>query len=1020
MCGLPIAATHAVTYTWTNVSGNWSVAANWVGNVAPSGANATDVLLFSGNVGTIATPTIYTATNDVASPPFILNELSLNATDSGASGLAHILSGAALRLAGTAPKITQNGAGKFTINNAIVLTADTTLGGSGTGEVTLNQTISGAYDIAKTGTSIYRFGSPANGVASANTWMGNLIISGGIIRFNNNADSGRTALRGNAVSLAAGTSLTVHSELRLGTLSGAGGTVEARDIALAGNLDGQNIVIYALKDGSYAGTIRNSNTNNAAGDPDTAADLVIRGTGTQTLTGTLQIEKDVYVGGSATLVLAGAASLAVTGSTSGAIILAGGNFRLDNTASNANRLRDSGGTGLDTTGGGTFILTGNASGSTELLPRLQMGTATAISPFGKPRSGALNVVVEDNSATAVTQLTFTELNRQNASYVGNPALHWLNQFATVNFTGSGGTLGVTGNNPRIIFTAAPATQAAGVASGQLLRNTDGTDTSVGWATVRNVVAGVTTDRFAIYDPTFGIKAVTTFAFNGALSSATANYFLDVASSIGTNGGFLSNSLTIAPNADGLSLNFTGTGNLSTTALMLAGTRDYSIIGGGSLSGADTRYVHVQNEGVTLSLNINAGSTVKPLVKSGSGTLSLGSAVNSGLSFTTVVNAGTLRATPGSSLPGGELRLRGGVFEIAGGTFARVLGNTAGTVSWSGFDPTANLNVGAGISEDRGSGGFAAIGLDATVDIGAAGATNLFWEDRYFVNSGFALIFGSTLADKRVTWLDNLSLTESGVTVNYNAREFRVIDNPNSAGDAAELSGIISGNVQNDLLKTGTGTLALTHAANTYAGATLIQEGTLLVNGSISGSFLTEVRGFSALRKATLGGRGTTGTVRIADHGVLAPGDVAGNTSVLANAGLTFTGGNSTLSIEIGGPLPGGDTVNGYDQIDTNGSLLLASAQLTGSLLHSYLVTPGQMFFLIDNDGADAVQGTFAQGASIVIGGITFDIGYTGNWTGLQATSTFEGGNDVVLRSVPEPSSALLAGLGAFLLARRRR
>ena len=1018
LCGLPVATSLAASYTWTSVTGNWNVGTNWIGNVAPSGADSTDILLFAGNVGTIITPTNYTATNNVANP-FILNELRLNATDTGLSGLAHILAGSALRLSGTAPKITALGVGQFTINTPIELTAATTFGGDGSGIITLNQTVSGAQDITKTGTSIFRFGSPANGVPSANTWMGNLTISGGTIRFNNNADSGRTALRGNAVSLAAGTFLTVQSELRVGVLSGAGGTVEARDATLAGNLDGQNIVIYALKDGSFAGTIRNRNTDNNVGDPDASPDLVLRGTGTQTFTGSMLIEKDVYIGGSATMVLAGTASLLVTGSTSGAIILAGGNFRIDNTAGNVNRLRDSGGTGLDTSGGGTFTLRGNASGSTELLGRLQLGTVTALSPFGKPRSGALNVVVEDNSATATpTVLAFTELNRQNASYVGNTALHWLNQFATVNFVGTGGTLGTAGGNPRVTFSTAPATQTTGLAFGdRLLRNTDDAgNTSVGWATVNG-------DRFAVYDPTNGIEAVTTSAYTG-VTAPTANQFLDV------NGTFLSpnsvtslNSLTLAPNADGLSLSFTGTGALNTTALLLAGNRDFGLVnsgGNGSFSGGDTRYVHVQNEGVTLSINVNAGGSVRPLVKSGLGTLSLGSTANAAGNFTTIINSGVLRATPGSSLPGGELRLRGGVFEIMGGTFSRTLGNTTGTLSWSGFDPTANLNVGAGIPEDRGSGGFAAFGVDATVDLNAAGATNIAWEDRFFVNSGYALIFGSTLSDKRVTWLDNLSLTESGTTVNYNAREIRVIGNPNSTGDSAQLSGIVSGAVQNDLLKTGTGTLALSNASNTYTGATLIQEGTLLVNGSIGGSFLTETRGLSALRKSTLGGKGTTGAVRIADHGVLAPGDSAANTSLLTTAGLTFTGATSFLDIQIGGALPGGDDVNGYDQIDANGSLLLAGAQLTGSLLHSYSVAAGQMFFLIDNDGADAVQGTFAQGSSIVIDGVNFDIGYSGNWTGLQATSTFSGGNDVVLRAVPEPSSALLAGLGAFLLARRRR
>src|SRR5205085_3332059 len=98
-------------------------------------------------------------------------------------------------------------------------------------------------------------------------------------------------------------------------------------------------------------------------------------------------------------------------------------------------------------------------------------------------------------------------------------------------------------------------------------------------------------------------------------------------------------------------------------------------------------------------------------------------------------------------------------------------------------------------------------------------------------------------------------------------------------------------VQNDLLKTGTGTLDLA-ATNSYLGATLVHEGTVLVNGSTASSFLTLVRS-----GATLGGGndadsvGVVGAVRVESGGRLAPGNVLGNTSILKSGDLGLLGGS---------------------------------------------------------------------------------------------------------------------------------
>jgi hypothetical protein len=75
---------------------------------------------------------------------------------------------------------------------------------------------------------------------------------------------------------------------------------------------------------------------------------------------------------------------------------------------------------------------------------------------------------------------------------------------------------------------------------------------------------------------------------------------------------------------------------------------------------------------------------------------------------------------------------------------------------------------------------------------------------------------------------------------------------------------------------------------------------------------------------------------------------------------------------------------------------------------------GDMFTIINNQGANPVSGMFTQGSSISSGGFLFGINYGGG-----------DGNDVVLTAiVPEPSTALfslvMAGLITVAAQRRQR
>jgi autotransporter-associated beta strand protein len=206
-----------------------------------------------------------------------------------------------------------------------------------------------------------------------------------------------------------------------------------------------------------------------------------------------------------------------------------------------------------------------------------------------------------------------------------------------------------------------------------------------------------------------------------------------------------------------------------------------------------------------------------------------------------------------------------------------------------------------------------------------------------------------------------------------------------------------------LIKKGAGILALT-AANSYAGGTIVREGTLLVNnttgsGTGSGSVTVETG-------ATLGGSGTiSGQISVAAGGHLAPGN---SPDILHTGNVTLASG-AYFDVELNGIAPG----SGYDQLDLDGVIDLSDSQL--NVLLGFSPSIGDRFTIIDNDGVERVTGDFAglnEGSlfSTPFGSQQFLITYLGG-----------DGNDVVLTAVPEPSSLVLAAslLGLALFYRRR-
>ena len=185
------------------------------------------------------------------------------------------------------------------------------------------------------------------------------------------------------------------------------------------------------------------------------------------------------------------------------------------------------------------------------------------------------------------------------------------------------------------------------------------------------------------------------------------------------------------------------------------------------------------------------------------------------------------------------------------------------------------------------------------------------------------------------------------------------------GGTATYDGVISGT--GIVTMNGTGTQIFT-ANNSYSGATTINNGTLLINGSQGGSAVSVGVG------GTLSGIGTVGDVT--SGGVLRPGGSSGGQLSCAN--LTFNTG-SFLDINL---TPGGfGKMNVTGVVMANGTLRLLPAAGFGA-------SAGTKLQIVTNDASDVITGAFgnaAEGSILPAGTQQLKLSYIGGT-----------GNDIVL------------------------
>ncbi|ENM2496125.1 S8 family serine peptidase, partial [Serratia marcescens] len=203
-----------------------------------------------------------------------------------------------------------------------------------------------------------------------------------------------------------------------------------------------------------------------------------------------------------------------------------------------------------------------------------------------------------------------------------------------------------------------------------------------------------------------------------------------------------------------------------------------------------------------------------------------------------------------------------------------------------------------------------------------------------------------------------------------------------------------------LTKQGIGTLVLT-GNNTYAGPTLVNQGRLAVNGSVTSAVSVQSGGI-------VGGSGTLGSLTARDGGTVAPGNSIGTLNVAGN--VSFEPG-SRYAVEVG---PNGQS----DRIQSSGSATIGGGEVAVTLENSpNLLTQSEVRSLLGQQynilsAQQGVSGQFdavapnylflGTGLSYQPTGVTLSVGRNGTSFASVAQTSNE-------RAVAAAADALAAG-----------
>jgi fibronectin-binding autotransporter adhesin len=526
----------------------------------------------------------------------------------------------------------------------------------------------------------------------------------------------------------------------------------------------------------------------------------------------------------------------------------------------------------------------------------------------------------------------------------------------------------------------PAIKALFLANSQLAQNAHVTINGFGWLDLNDhaqTIGGLTMMAGRVSTGT----GMLTMA--GHVTNNPGNEESLIEGNVGL--GFIPRTFTVGGNSttNGLRITANVVGN-SAASLIKNGPGWLTISGAKSYHGGTTI-----NEGIVYLANAaTLGNTVGGTTVNNGATLYL-SVADLGDESLTLTGAGVngLGAlfTTGSSLVGGDVVIPTSANVRALGTLALNgvvsgpgdLHLTGGTAELNGSSVntlTGAIRVDSGTLELRkhllilGSGTIGVQSVPGALFIGggASAATVRHFYDNEIADATVVTIGANGLFDlnDRSDTIGSLLGSNSGA-IDLGSGELTVGGNGNSTTNAAPISG-----AGGRLRKVGLGALTLT-GANPYSGATTIEGGKLVINSTQLNSAVT------VKSNATLAGNGLIGTLT-AQRGIVAPGTGIGR---LSSKSVVFDA-NSEYRASLNGAQP----VLQYNQLFVTGTVNLGGAKLTVAL--NFASPTNSSFIIIANDGADAVQGTFA--------GLPEGQYFYANSTQFQITYHGGDGNDVML------------------------
>lgn len=678
---------YAATRTWDGggADNNWSTAANWSGDIAPS---AGDDLVFSGSTRT-------TPNNDyTAGTSFNTITFSNGASSFTVGGNSILLTGGAsaitasnasntmtitlsITFSSSAPTITSTSGGILTFSTGTIANGGFAITITGTGTTNFNGVVSGSGSITKSGTGSLT-------VAAANTFTGGVTLNAGTLNISNASGFGTTA---GTVTIAGGTlSNTKGSAIVLSnypyifqnsfTLDGTAGNFDLG----AGAITLQaNITITTTSSGT--------DYFDFGGDVSGAFNIIHNSSGylsfsssSSTFTGTYSdrssygtyVSKLANVSASSSLgapstVANGTIALG-NGSTSGALIFTG------SSAMSTNRVINMAGT----TGGIEFwnIMTGsNAITFTSDFTATGDGNKT-VYLYGT-NSSAQNVIggIIPNAATGTTSLTvdnsgFWILTAAN-TYTGTTTItDGTLQIGNGSTTGSVASTSIV-NNAALRVSRSDAMTYSGVISGTgtLTKLSAGTLTLTG----TNTMSGTTTISAGTLSigsgSTGGSLANSNITNNSALIFNRSNAI--------TYSGVVSGTGTLSQNGSGTTT-LTGTNTYTGSTTISAGTLS---VGAGSTTGSiasasivnNAALIFNRSNSITYSGVISGTGT---LTKSGAGTLTLSGANT--YSGSTTISAGIIAFGATNAISSSSIILNSGT--LSTGTTTGYSSTTTGTLT----------------------------------------------------------------------------------------------------------------------------------------------------------------------------------------------------------------------------------------------------------------------------------------------------------------------------------------------------